>query len=128
MGDHLSRSHHRLPTLLAATSLILACTNRPATVQPVGPGRECGVDAVNNTGDVVEAWYEPGRVSLGLLAVNESVEFGVDCSLAVVTVYGLRQLDPLSEAQGLRCSDATARLREGDVVMVSLNAPRIPFC
>ena len=105
-----------------------ACVPRPNQVHPVGPGRECGVDVVNSTGDLVEAWYEPGGVKLGLLALDESVEFGVDCGVGGLTVYGLRQMDPYSEVQGLRCSTADVRLREGETVMVSLNAPRIPFC
>lgn len=105
----------------------LACTPRTAEVVPAGPGFECGVDLVNNTGDVADAWYEPGPVRLGTIARNEAIYFEADCGHRVLSIYGQRN-NPLAGSEGNGCSSAEARLRPGKTVMVSLNAPRVPFC
>ena len=117
-------------TRLACAATVLqcfACTPRTAEMVPVGPGSECGVDLVNNTGDIVDAWYEPGPVRLGTIARNEAIYFEADCGQRVLSIYAQRN-NPVAGSQGNGCSSAEARLRPGKTVMVSLNAPRVPFC
>lgn len=131
-GVPQKRMRHTLR--LTVVIMAIACVPRPpesepATAQPtpVMAQEGCAVDLVNNTDDLVDVWYDPGQVSLGVLARNETIEFAVDCSHAVVRIYGRRN-NPVAAGQGLGCATAEAWLRPGDVVMVSLNAPKVVPC
>jgi hypothetical protein len=113
-------------TVVIALTLLTGCTPRNVAVAPVGPGSECGVDLVNRTGDLVEVWYEPGHVQLGIVARDEVIVFEARCESRVLRIYG-RRVNPLADTEGLGCSSTEARLRSGETVMASLNAPRVGF-
>lgn len=109
-----------------AVAALSGCVPRTATMAPVGPGFECGVDLVNRTGDLAEVWYEPGHVQLGIIARDESIVFEARCESRVLRIYGQR-VNPVAGGEGLGCASAEAYLRPGETVMVSLNAPRVAF-
>lgn len=124
----MNASPHLKPVSLVviASTILAGCVPRTVAVAPVGPGSECGVDLVNRTGDLVEVWYEPGPVQLGLVVRDEAIVFEARCESRVLHIYG-RRVNPGATGQGLGCASTEARLRPGDTVMVSLNAPRVAY-
>ena len=73
-----TRSSSSVAALIAGVQL--ACASAPSPGGTVNADPSCRVDLVNNTGDLVVAWYDPGGVQLGLLDRNEAIEFSADCA------------------------------------------------
>lgn len=85
------------------------------------PGAICQVRVENRSDFTLEAGYRAGsiRMSLGMLKLDDTVEFGVPCRHETVTVFVIREIT--SSRQRVWVDPKTAELDPLEIIAVKLD-------